>query len=207
MTQKGEKMAIGKLARPRQVVVDRYKILDRWGITGENWVHGGNRPWPIQFGNMLVNRWSSLAYALMMNGIPQIELDCHYNPGTIHHHMLWPDNEVILPRGCRWMAKKVDVADVCYELRGHLPDISLPLPLCPRRIGEYDKSIPRYSQAHHLITAVNVAKEAQHPQELNTAIPLSLHDRMWWTRELFRKLGNTGVQFDWGSSGEYDCDA
>jgi len=179
----------------RSDVRNQHPIIDRWAIQRDCWVHGGNRPHPVEFGNLLTNRWSALAFAFMQNGIPRIELDTHFNPGKIHSNMHWPDNEIIVPKKCHWMAKEWIVDDIAEYIRGPLAGIALPLPLCSANIGVLDEALPATVQAHRLITGVNNCKQGQHPQRLREVVDLTIYDRMWWIRELFRVCGGVGVQF------------
>jgi hypothetical protein len=113
--------------------------------------------------------------------------------------MVWPDNEIIVPKTLHWLAKEVDVYATADWIRGDLPGLGLPLPLCPVILDSIDTPLDPVCQAHHLITGVNNCKKEQHPQRLRETRDITFYDRMWWLRELFRVLGGVQVQFHAGS--------
>jgi len=185
-----------RLPPPLRVNLDTYPTGDRYTVPIHKWVHGGNRPHPIQFGNILLDRWTLLALTFMRWGLPAIELDTAFNQGKIHSNTHWPDNEIMIPKALHWLARDVIVDSLDERLRGHLPGIALPLPLCPDIMGDVEEELPALCQVQRIITAVNNTKLAQHPQRLNEVVDLTIYDRMWWLREIYRVIGRTGLQFD-----------
>jgi len=184
-----------RLPPPLRVNLDYYPTGDRYTVPIEKWVHGGNRGHPITFGDLTLDRWTLLALTLQRWGIPAIELDVRFNPGKTHSNTHWPDNEIVVPAALHWLADDVILYSLGERLRGHLPGIALPLPLCPDIMGDVDEELCDICQVQQVITAVNNCKQAQHPQRLNEVIDLTIYDRMWWLREIYRVFGRTGLQF------------